>query len=75
VPIFSSANIKVFCTYDDVSAVKKVIDEYALYHDSHYHDAIEFIAKIPLSKIEEFCNAIISVSAGRAGTVIQKNDN
>ena len=75
VPIFSSADIKVFCTYDDVSAIKKVIDEYALYHDSHYHDAIEFIAKIPLSKIEEFCDAIVSVSAGRAGTVIQKNDN
>ena len=52
-----------------------MIDEYALYHDSHYHDAIEFIAKIPLSKIEEFCDAIVSVSAGRAGTVIQKNDN
>jgi uncharacterized YigZ family protein len=72
IPVYRSVQIRVFCTYEDVSAVKKIIDEVAISSESDYRDAIQFIAHIPLLQADEFCARITSVSSGRAGTVIEE---
>ncbi len=62
--------VKVFCTYQDVSAVKRLIAATAVQFDEHYADAVEFTARIHKSKVDSFTASITSATAGRAGTVI-----
>ncbi len=64
--------VQVFCTYEDISSVKKLIDEYAFTFDENYAAAVEFIAKIPASKVEEFRDKVTQATAARAGTKLMK---
>ena len=69
IPIFSAVDIRVLCTYEDVSIIRKLIEEYAISSDSDYRDVVEFIARIPESNVEEFCANVTSYTAGRAGAM------
>lgn len=71
-PIYKTIPIKVFCTYEDISAVKRLIGEYAISFKENYHDAVEIIADIPESKVHAFTQIISDQTRGRAGAVIQK---
>ncbi len=71
--VYRTLPVNVYCTYEDISPVKKLVDDYSVKFTDHYADAIEIVAEIPLSKIEEFTSKITSATSGRAGTVIKKN--
>ena len=62
--------VKVFCTYEDLNAVKKIISNYAISFSEDYGDAIQIIAEIPKSTVVEFSSMITEATSGRAGTVI-----
>ncbi len=68
--IYKTSQVKVFCTYEDLSAVKKLVDEYAVTFSENYHDSIEIIAFVRISLIEQFTSQITSLTRGRAGWVL-----
>jgi uncharacterized YigZ family protein len=75
IPVYSTKDIKVLCTYEDVDIVRRIIDSYAINSDSEYRDAVEFIARIPESQCEIFMNEIISATSGRAGAMILNTED
>lgn len=62
--------VKVFCIYEDLNAVKKIISNMAISFTEDYGDAIQIIAEIPKSKVDIFSSLITDATSGRAGTVI-----
>lgn len=59
--------VKVFCTYEDISIIKKLVSEYALFEDGQYEDSIEILSHIPKSKVEEFTHKVTEYTRHRAG--------
>lgn len=64
--------VKVFCTYEDVSRIKKLTEDNSIRFEENYADVVEYLAYIPLSKIEYFTAKVNSLTNGRAGTLIQQ---
>lgn len=70
-PVYKASTVRVFCTYDDVKTVLKLLEKYAIEHEGDYRDAIEFHALIPLSQTESFIADINSMTNGRAGCIVE----
>lgn len=68
--VYKTIPIRVFCTYEDVTVVKKIIESYAISYDGDYRDAIEFIAQVPISSSEIFITEINTKTHGRGGCVV-----
>ena len=62
--------VKVFCTYEDLNSVKRIISDFAISFSEDYGDAIQIVAEIPKSKIHIFSSMITEATSGRAGTVV-----
>ncbi len=62
-----SVKIQIFCTYDDISIVKKLVADYSTDLEEYYTDQIELIAYIPGSMVGEFTSKIIEKTNARAG--------
>lgn len=60
--------VKVFTTYDDISIIKRLLDEYAISFEETYTDTIEIVADIPMSKITKFQSEITERTADRSGS-------
>lgn len=60
--------IQVFTTYDDISIIKKLVDDFAVTYDETYTDTVEIIANIPRSKAKEFQQQITDKTADRSGS-------
>jgi uncharacterized YigZ family protein len=65
--------VKVFCSYEDISSVKKLIDEKAVKFEESYSDSVEYLVYLPVSIADSFSKNIISNTAGRAGIQIFDN--
>jgi uncharacterized YigZ family protein len=65
-----TTRVKVFCTYEEINVIKRLIDEYAVKYDESYTDSIDITAFIPKSKAEEFANKVDVLTNARAGTRI-----
>ena len=65
--VYRLHEITVFCTYEDLTLVKKLLDKFAIMQKETYHDSIEIIAGIPLSQVDEFKNLVTDQTRGRAG--------
>lgn len=65
--------IQVFCTYEDIDIVKKLIIKSAITYEEDYQDVVKILAHIPRSKTEHFIDLITDSTKGRAGTIIQRN--
>ncbi|MFP4529013.1 MAG: IMPACT family protein [Candidatus Kapaibacterium sp.] len=74
-PVHRTIPVRVFCTYEDISAVKRLVDEYAITFEEEYTDAVEFLANIPISKVDDFAGRITEDTGARAGTIIEKNNS
>jgi uncharacterized YigZ family protein len=46
--------LRVFCVYEDINIIKRLLAQYAMRYEESYGDVAEFVAHIPLSKAEEF---------------------
>lgn len=60
--------VEVFTTYDDISIIKRLLEEYAISFDEVYTDTIVIKADIPLSKVEIFRKQITEQTADRSGS-------
>lgn len=60
--------VKVFCTYEEINVIKRILDEYAVSYDETYTDSIDITANIPISKVEEFVQTVDVKTYARAGT-------
>ncbi len=69
-PVYITEKVKIFCSYEDISGIKKLLNEYAVNHQEEYQDSIEIFADIPVTLIEDFRNKVINLTSGRAGTVL-----
>jgi uncharacterized YigZ family protein len=69
-PVYVIVPVRVFCTYEDIDPVKRIVGKMAITFEEEYHDAIEMLANIPRSKVKEFTQTITSATNGRAGTVV-----
>ncbi len=70
VPVYCTITVKVLCTYEDINAVKTVIDKYSVSNESDYRDIVEFFCKIPENSVDSFCAEILEKTHARAGTFI-----
>lgn len=68
--VHRTTTVRVFCTYEDVTTVKKYIESLAVNYESDYRDAIEFTAHVHDSEVENFCQVISSSTNARAGTLV-----
>lgn len=59
--------VEVFCTYQDVSTIKRLLSEYSVSFSENYADACEFEVYIHKSKAIEFAEKVISNTNARAG--------
>ncbi|MCX6152826.1 MAG: YigZ family protein [Candidatus Kapabacteria bacterium] len=59
----------IFCTYEDVSNVKKVIEQFSISYEEEYSDTVRYTAEIPVSQIEEFSQKITNITNARAGVL------
>lgn len=62
--------VRVFCTYEEINIIKRLLDEYAVSYEEVYTDNIDITANIPSSKVEDFVKAIEIKTFARAGTRI-----
>lgn len=71
-PIYLTKPIQIFCTYEEISIIKKLIDNHAISSQESYMDSIEIIAHVPLSKIELFIGLVTSSTNGKAAAYLIK---
>lgn len=71
-PVYRTIPVSIFCTYEDISAIKKLLGDNAVSYKEDYRDAIEIEAMLPISKAETFIRAVVNNTSGRAGAVIRK---
>ena len=75
-PIYIVNPVKIFCTYEDINAVKRLVDEYSINFQDYYADSIEINANIPASQAKRFSAELTSKTSGRAGCILsEKNIN
>ncbi len=70
VTVHQTKAVKVFCVYEDVSTIKRLLETYATGYEEEYRDAVEFVAQIPQSRVKEFTDSITASTNARAGAVI-----
>jgi uncharacterized YigZ family protein len=71
--IFKTTSVRIYCTYDDVKTILRLIEQFAVKHDGDYRDAIEFRTEIPTSSVAEFTSLVSSMTNARAGFVIDSD--
>lgn len=69
VAVREMAHITVFCVYDDVSTVTRVLEEFNATFSATYQDAISFDVHVACEYVEALCEAITSRTNARAGTL------
>ncbi|MBM2815448.1 MAG: hypothetical protein HW421_2210 [Ignavibacteria bacterium] len=62
--------VKVFCIYEDLSNVIKIIEEFGASFTQNFSDAVEILVNLPSSEFENFSQKIISATKGRAGAIL-----
>lgn len=67
VKIDITKSVKIFTTYEDISIIKNLLDAYAVTYEDNYTDLIDIKSEIPISKVEEFTNLIVSKTNARSG--------
>lgn len=67
--VIQTKSLRVFCVYEDVNIIKRLLHHYAAKYEETYGDAVEFVADIPLSKAEEFMLAVTNGTSARAGVM------
>jgi uncharacterized YigZ family protein len=58
--------VKIFCRYEEISLIKRLVSEYAISFTEDYTDSITIIADIPISKAQAFADKISADTNARA---------
>ncbi len=62
-------DVEVFTPYDDVSAVRQLVERYAVDFEEEFRDVVNYRLSIRSDQVEEFSSQVSEVSQGRAGMV------
>ncbi len=68
--VVQTARMRVFCVYEDVSIVQRLLQQYAVRYEDHYGDAVEFVAEFPRSAVHTFPAILTEATGARAGAVL-----
>lgn len=68
--IHRTKSVKINCQYEEISIVKRIINEWAVSFSEEYSDVIEIIAQIPISKVESFVKAIEVITNAKVKAII-----
>ncbi len=68
--IHRTITVRIMCMYEDVTPIKKLIDDKAVSFEEYYSDAVEYLVQIHLSEVEEFRDRIVSMTNARAGVFV-----
>lgn len=68
--VYLTKNIRVHCTYEDVSIIKRLIEEFAVSFTEDYTDSVVFEVKVTYSKVKLFTDQVVSSTQARAGFVV-----
>jgi len=71
--IHRTLTIRVLCVYEDISLIKRLIDEYAVSFKEYYSDAVEFLVEVHITKTEEFIGKVSSMTNTCAGAMLYDN--
>jgi uncharacterized YigZ family protein len=66
---FDRETIRVFTTYDDMRAVRQLVEAYALAFEEEFRDVITYRMEIRSDLVEEFATRLTETSQGRAGMI------
>lgn len=66
---FERDTLQVFTTYDDMRAVRQLVERYALSFDEEFRDVITYRMQIRSELVEEFAAQLTETSQGRAGMI------
>ncbi len=66
--------MRVFCMYEDITTVKRLLTQYAVRYEESYGDVAEFVAYIPESQTQDFSDNLTNATSARAGVVLVEND-
>lgn len=72
--VLLTSALRVFCVYEDVAVVKRLLHQQAVRYEEHYADAVEFVAYFLNSKITTFPELLTNATAGRAGVVVVEKE-
>jgi uncharacterized YigZ family protein len=73
--ILQTAALRVFCVYEDVAVVKRLLHQHAVRYEETYGDAVEFVAHFPQSAIHAFPPLLTEATSARAGVVMLGDDD
>jgi putative IMPACT (imprinted ancient) family translation regulator len=72
-PVHITTPVQIFCTYEDIDIIKKLVIQSAISFKEDYQDAVKIIANIHRSKVNPFISQITESTKGRAGAIILTN--
>lgn len=66
---YPSNNFRVFTPYEDMKAVRPLVERYALKFEEEFLDVVTYTVKIRSDQADEFQSLVTELSQGRAGVV------
>ena len=68
-------SVEIKCAYEDISFIKRMIDDVAIKFEENYAEAVDFCIHIPNSKVDSFVSNIYSRSNGKITASVRGEDN
>ncbi len=62
-------SVRIFTTYDDMRAVRQLVERYALTMEEEFEDIVRYTIELRRDQLEEFSALLTDISQGRAGMV------
>ena len=63
-------SVKINCRYEEISIIKRLIEQWAVSFEETYSDAVEIIANIHISKVEQFAATVKSATNAKVKVTI-----
>lgn len=63
-------SVKINCRYEEISIIKRLIEQWAVSFEETYSDAVEIIANIHISKVEQFATTVKTATNAKVKVTI-----
>ncbi|MBQ6268697.1 MAG: YigZ family protein [Bacteroidetes bacterium] len=63
-------SVKINCRYEEISIIKRLIEQWAVSFEETYSDAVEIIANIHISKVEQFAATVKTATNAKVKVTI-----
>ena len=69
VTVHPTDSVQVFTPYEDMRAVRGLVEEYAIRFEEEFRDAVSYTLTLRSDQVEEFSARLTDMSQGRAGMI------